>query len=355
MKGLVSFHPVDVRWFDEVATPLVVGDRINPESFLDDAVRQRATAAVCGRFVCGLEDLLAAAAPPETDTEAPLWRKLRSRLETLEHRPDPVAAVAAETVVPELHLEGRPYLVTEGSADGVARLVEEYRTASSDDGVEALALEQLARLDAELARGVEPRDPGGLSQNFNFRRDVLDELRVLFDLPKAARAGEPWRPVGKPPRKATATLADELPWRAVALHARVRPFWVARDVDGLDTVCRACGIAAPAELVPAWRLFGRAVDEFPELRERLGTELERPRDVGAYVAPQDVPAVLDFLSAHGAAVIRAAASHGEGPMAKMLLKKVRECATYAAARGLGYLEASGIAFPHLAEVAPPDL
>ena len=42
---------------------------------------------------------------------------------------------------------------------------------------------------------------------------------------------------------------DEIPWRAVRLHARVVPFWVGRDVDGLETICRAAGVPAPDCLV----------------------------------------------------------------------------------------------------------
>ena len=52
-----------------------------------------------------------------------------------------------------------------------------------------------------------------------------------------------------------------MPWRATWLYARVAPFWIAYEVDGLETVCRAAGIAPPDVLVPAWRPFAEACPE----------------------------------------------------------------------------------------------
>ena len=66
-------------------------------------------------------------------------------------------------------------------------------------------------------------------------------------------------------------------------------------------------------------------------------------------APADVPGVLEFLSAQGGKIIAAAAQFGEGPACAALLRKIKECATYALKHSLGYLEASGI----LPEVETP--
>jgi hypothetical protein len=64
--------------------------------------------------------------------------------------------------------------------------------------------------------------------------------------------------------------------------------------------------------------------------------------VGGFVAPEEVPELLDWMKENGARIIQAAARHNEGPACSLLLKKMRECATYAQRHGLGYLEASGI-------------
>jgi hypothetical protein len=33
MKGVISFHPVDVGFFDDVIVPLVAGKKIDPDPF----------------------------------------------------------------------------------------------------------------------------------------------------------------------------------------------------------------------------------------------------------------------------------------------------------------------------------
>jgi hypothetical protein len=140
-------------------------------------------------------------------------------------------------------------------------------------------------------------------------------------------------------------LFDEGPWRAVKLHARAVPFWQGRDVDGLETICRAAKIEPPACLKPAHALFTEACQEFPGFGESLPMEIAGECGVGAYVQPDEVPDLLDFLNDHGAAMIRVASKYGEGPACTVLLRKIKECAAYARRHRLGYLEASGIPTP----------
>ncbi|HKB14924.1 MAG TPA: hypothetical protein VKF62_02615, partial [Planctomycetota bacterium] len=67
--------------------------------------------------------------------------------------------------------------------------------------------------------------------------------------------------------------------------------------------------------------------------------------------PADVPGVLEFLNAQGGRIIAAAAQLGEGPACGSLLRKIKECMTYAAKHKLGYLEGSGI-LPEVEEPVP---
>jgi hypothetical protein len=117
-------------------------------------------------------------------------------------------------------------------------------------------------------------------------------------------------------------------------------------VDGLATICAMADVRPPDFLGGAGRLFEKAVAKLP-LATTMSRELTEPKDVGAYVEPARVPDLLDFLTMHGARIIRAAARAGEGPLAEGVLRKVKECAVYAEKRGVGYLEASGIAPPEL--------
>ena len=126
------------------------------------------------------------------------------------------------------------------------------------------------------------------------------------------------------------------------MHGRAVPFWIARDVDGLETVCRAADVEPPGCLVPAWRLFARTSEAFPDLRDALSIDLQRTRGVGAFAGPDDVPELLDFLGDQGSRIIQVATRHGEGGRCATLLRKIRECATYAKRHGMGYLEAAGV-------------
>jgi hypothetical protein len=341
MRGTVSFHPVDLSFFDETIQPLLGGGKINPESYVATAERLRQTWVESRRYVDALERLLDELEPPPPPEEGPLWGRIRARLERFDYRPTEASVRVAESVDPELHFHGRPFLITEGSADRVAVFVEEYRSAGDAAAVEALALEQIVHLDPELGRQVEPDDPTPES-GIPYRTELLNGLRAVYDLGRAAETDGAWAGDDGARQPARDALPFELPWRAVTLHSRAVPFWIGREVDGLVTICAAAGIEVPDFVAPAWRLFGDAADRFPGLREALGVELRREREVGAFIAPDDIEALLTFLGDEGARIIQVATRHGEGPTCSTLLRKIRECARYAGNHGMGYLEAIGV-------------
>jgi hypothetical protein len=350
MKGLVSFHPVDLEFFDTIIEPLAAGEKANPEKFLETALVSRAVAWEAWRYKLAIEDYLAMLEPPPPPADGSLWTKVRSRLENLDFKPDPIARLLDERIDPDLHLHGRPYLVTEGSAESVAAMVDEYLAAGHPAESPPLAREQLGKLDPELARAIEPVDAEPLSPDMAYRRELLLLLKEIYDLAASARDNESWGAPGRPRAPAAELLQAELPYRALMLHSRARPFWIARDVDGLETICRTAGVEPPACLSPAWRLFARTCETFPALHESLGYELKRARDIGSFVAPEDIADLLAFLGDSGARIIQAAARHGEGSTCSTLLRKIRECATYAQRHSLGYIEACGIRPIEL----PPD-
>jgi hypothetical protein len=345
MKGFVSFHPADLALFDDLIAPLVAGRKVNPEAFVATAARVRRSGWVARRFSLALQGLATMAEAPKADPHSNLWERLRTNLERMDYRPDAAARIAARTFDPDLHLDGRPFFIGEGSAERVAAAVDDYVDAATEAAAENVAREQLARLDPELRNSVEPVEIPDLTADPNYRSDLLAGLKAIHDLGRAARDGKTWSAGEAPARPAIAALPDELPWRAVAMHARVRPFWIGRDVDGLETICKAAGVPPPSCLSPAWRPFAEGCEAYPALKETLGLELRAARSVGAFVAPGEIDQLLDFLSAHGARIIGAATRAGEGPMATALLRKIKECAVYARKHGLGYLEAGGILPP----------
>ena len=345
MKGYVSFHPIDLSFFDDLIAPLVAGRKVNPDDFLRRAVLLRRNGWVARGFAIAVEQFAAAAVPPTTDPAASPWRRLRANLEKIDYRPDALAAKAALGFDPELHLEGRPFFIAEGSAERVAVAVDAYVAAESETAVAKIARDQVARIDADLAREIGPADIPEPPSDLGYRSDLLRLLTKIHELARLAREGRSFSGDDDASRPATEALPEELPWRALAMHSRGTPFWIARDVDGLETICRAAGVRAPDCLSPAWRVYAEACEAFPLLKESLGLELKRPRDVGAFVSPGEIGELLHFLADHGARIIHAAARGGEGAMATALLRKMKECAVYAQRHRWGYLEASGILPP----------
>jgi hypothetical protein len=324
MQGVISFHPVDPGFFETLVEPLLRGEKVNPETFLEAARRMRRASWVTLRYKVALARWLEEVAPPPPLDEGTLWDRIRTRLERFDYKVPPLSRAAQAAIEPDLHLHGRPFLVTEASPERVAERVAEYVAATGEDGLTSLVLDQLARLDPKLARGVDPEPLEELSKDAAHREALLDDLRALR------------------PSRTRADSSDELAWRIIHLHSRAVPFWIARDVDGLETICDAAGIEPPAGLAPAADLFAGVCAELPELRERLQGELRGPRDLGAYVAPEHVSGILTFLVDHGGRMIQVATRHGSGALCTRVLRKIRECLRFAERHGVGYLEASGV-------------
>ena len=333
MRGIVSFHAVDLEFFDRLIDPLIAGEKVNPEEFLDAGLRARRAEWHVKRYKRALERLLVLLEPPPPP-EGNVWQKLRSRLERLDHKPDPKALLVADKIDPDLHLHGRPFLICEGSTERVSDVVDEYAQAAGEASLDALVLEQLLRIHPRLGAELAPVELVDPVAPLTLRNELLGELKAIHAL---ARRGRDELTAG-----ASAAALDELAWRAVEAHSRAFPFWIGRDVDGLATLCEAAGIEPPAVLAPAWRLFARAIEQLPGLRDALTTELARERDVGAFVAAEDVPELIAFLNTEGARIIQAAARHGVGATCGTLLRKIRECAHHAQRHGRAYLEASGV-------------
>lgn len=342
MRGLIAFLPVRVEFFDDVIGALLAGRKINPDGYVAEALRIRRNLAQARRWPLAIRALVDGAKPPDAAPGSSVWQRVRAQLDRLEYRPDALVRRAKSLFETDLHLEGRPFFVTEGSAERVATVVEAFARAEPDSAADRLARDQLVRIDADLAQAIEPQEPAALEPDLAYRGDLLGGLKTIHDVAWLAREKKEWRTAANASRPAEEALVDEVPWRAVWLQSRSVPFWSARDVDGLETICRASGVPPPDCLVPAWRLFASACDDYPKLKDALHLELAKPRDLGGFVAPAEIGRLLDFLTLQGAKIIGAATRAGEGPAATTLLRKIRECAVYADKTGAGYLEASGI-------------
>lgn len=333
MRGILSFHAVDLEFFDRLIGPLTIGEKINPDAFLESALRVRKAEWHAKRYRRALERLLVLLEPPPPP-EGGMWQKLRSRLERLDYKPDPTALLVAGKVEPDLHLYGRPFLICEKSAERVSDIVEEYTRAAGETSLDSLVLEQLLRIDPSLGARLEPDELTDPVAPLTYRNELLAELKSIYSVARKARDGLAG--------SGSETSLRELAWRAVQVHGRAEPFWIGRDVDGLETLCEAAGVEPPGCLAPAWRLFATAIESVPALRDVLTTDVSHEREVGAFVSADDVPELLDFLNTDGARIIQVATRHGVGATCGTLLRKIRECAHHARRHGRAYLEASGV-------------
>ncbi len=342
MQGTISFHPIRVDVFERLIEPLVGGEKVNPEDYLDAALGLRQATWHAQGISAALERVLKEMKPPPLPSAGTAWEKIRARLERFDHKVDPLARLASRLVEPDLHLRGRPFFITEGSVQRVADVVDDYLAAGDGPAVESLAREQLIRLDRELGKQLVSEEVPPLPPAMSYRSELLRSLQELHDLARAARRGTSWGAALDVREPALGVLVRELPHRALWFHSRVVPFWTAENVDGLETVCRAAGVLPPPCLLSARSLFARTCGEFPALGDALHVELDSDRDLGAFVAPRDVPELLDFLTLQGGRIIQVATRHGAGDVCASVLRKIKECAAYAARHEMGYLEASGI-------------
>ena len=355
MKGLVSFHAFDPSFTDDVIVPLWNGTRINPEPWLLEGCSLLNRAWRTAAWKQTMLDMLAArpeeVVPETSDRKARMLNPFRKSVAKLFTPVDRNTERFKALVQPGLHLDGRPFFIAEESSSAAIRMVDEYRKARDDEAVDALVREQLIRLDPLLARTIRPIEGPSAPSALVCRANLLDALKSVHALGRAFREGVVWRGSitdGKSPAEA----ARLLPWFSAAMHARLRPFWDAEDVDGLVSIAQAAGVEPTPVLQSPLPLFQdlKPVDARPMT---LGRGLDGPRSTGAWVPPEDVPRLIDWLQAEGAAIIRTAAEHDEGSRVRTLLQKIRECAAYAARQNFGYLEAVDVHPPHWGD--PPVL
>jgi molybdopterin converting factor small subunit len=344
MKGVISFHPVDPGFFETLVEPLVRGEKTNPEVFLQSALRMRRAAFVTRRYREAMELQLELLEPPPPPEAGSTWDKVKSRLERFDYRVPALARVVAEKIEVELTLRGRPFLITERAVDRVVTLVADYTDTQGEEALRAIALDQLKRVDASLVKDLEPENLEEPGRDSLYRDTLLRELREVHDWARELREGDTVSLMPASSRR----RPDAIPWRIIHLHSRAVPFWYAKGVDGLEGVCRAAGLEPPSCLAHASYAFAGISGALPEGTEIWPARSDESRELGAYVAPRDVPELLAYLVDNGARIIQVATRHGEGPACSNLLRKIRECAKFAEEFGVGYLEASGI-YPVLEE------
>src|SRR5262245_14123573 len=121
MKGVLSFHPVDVGFFDDVIAPQIAGKKIDPDPFIAKVLPMRRYRWEVRRYASSIETLLETAGPVKPQREDSVLKKIKTHLEAFDYRPDQATRLVVKANDRHLQPHGRPSLLTDTTASPSAR------------------------------------------------------------------------------------------------------------------------------------------------------------------------------------------------------------------------------------------
>ncbi|MGE0322960.1 MAG: hypothetical protein AB7K71_01930 [Polyangiaceae bacterium] len=285
-----SFHPVDQALIDEAILPYLLGERDEIDELLSQAVR---IAQV--RFRANAIGLGALKAdPPEA------WKGM-------------------------LHVWGRPFLVTQETTAGIARVIDAYLEATPEHA-EEIARSELDALQPGFSARVVPSTSGNLPPPSELRAQITYRCDVLRACVSGLREGKAEITVGDRDFEPASLVGRELMDVSLELAANLRPGWMSR------------GYTWPSHLIGDFRfapntsLVKRAVSELPSALWCAESGIIENYMVGGYVPADRVGALRKSVSE---------VEDEDGDLA-LDLKKLSEALADAELRGLPFAEATEI-------------
>src|SRR5262245_63308057 len=153
----ISYHPVDVAFLRDRVAPYVRGkgnlDDVIPDMGRIEKVRGRA-----GAWALKVVDIYHKEVQRQRDAEEFARSAARSAVAGKSvARPKKVPARPLPGWFdPDLHVWGRPFFITARTPEEVSDRIDRYCAAGSDAEVDALAREEVARLNPTLAQRMGP-------------------------------------------------------------------------------------------------------------------------------------------------------------------------------------------------------
>jgi hypothetical protein len=334
----VSYHPVDLELVLRLAR-YVAG-----QGAIDELVDR----------ACGLElrrfraKAWALALINVQHAEHDAWREAAARKGKSKGKTkkagDGAPAMRTVRVDSNLHVWGRPFLITAEEPPAVSAAIDSYLAATTNGEVDSLARQAIKRIAPGLEREVKPDLESGPPAKKELPGIVLRDLDVLPEVYEAARRGKrtmtlPSGDSADPKR----VLASSLPMLVLAFAARFRPGWMDRGYVWPSLLMQEAKLAPQKFFEPPRALFGPLLEELPpSLGKQLSPTITENYMVGGLVPAERVPELRRLLLDKREAVLAKPRTEGWEEECLVSLRKIDEALADAEQRGLPLAEATEV-------------
>jgi hypothetical protein len=248
----------------------------------------------------------------------------------------PPAGLLPEWFDSDLHIWGRPFFITAETPEEVSEVIDRYCAAPSPEQVDAIAREELARLNPKLVTRVKPPRTRSGPTDAAIARSLLANLDLARSWLKLKAAGEPFVDEDGDEHDPAEAFVHNFPLMAVAFAAKLRPGWMARGLVWPTLMMGRAGLTPGRYFDSPSPLFGGLRRTFPQLDEALNETIVCNYELGGHVAPKGVRTLRRVLNEARDQIIEKL-GYGETE-----LRKIDEALYDAARRRLGFIEAAEI-------------
>ncbi len=295
----ISYHPVDLEFFEDGLLQYLVGDTDLGTLAAEATERERLRA------------------------RAKEWALLALKVDR-------------ERVGAHLRVWGRPFLIAAEEPAGVSREIDRYLAARTIDQVDAIARDNFTQLGLEVPPGVDFAVP----DDDTLTATAMGDLAALPGIIRALRKGETCTlPSGKKADPAD-VLRNSFPLVVMQFASRFRPGWMDRGHVWPTHLLSQAKLPTAEFFEPAWALFGGV------LAKRVGGSLRATIDqnytVGGFVRANRVPALRKLFQTEQKAILAGPRSEGWEDEARVSLRKLDEALADAEHRKFAFLEASEV-------------
>jgi hypothetical protein len=330
----VSHHPLDLRFLEGTLLPAL---RTGGGEGLDDlrahALRLARVRYVAKAWALGatkVEEPSAPLAPRVVTPKPSFMSRLLGRGERHEAAPAPMPPERTSRFDSDLHVWGRPFLVTADAPADISRQIDAWLEVAPDDA-DDLARAMLDGLERGLASRVEPELEGGMPTDEQFASFVAAALDPCREVLAAIDEGRTFRTADGDEVDPLDVAAQELPFALLRVASWFRPGWMDRGHVWPSLVLPKAGLAAPFEPLD---VLASLRDAHPSLPAATKTTIALNYEVGGMLPADRVPHVLREIETRREAIADEASATSA--------RKLVEALSDAAARGLAFVEATEI-------------
>jgi hypothetical protein len=334
----VSYHPVDLELVLRLAR--YVAGQGSIEELVDRACGlelRRFRAKAWGLALINVQHA-------EHDAWREAARKGKTKSKTKKKADDAPVAMRTVRVDSNLHVWGRPFLITADEPPEVSTTIDSYLAATTNGEIDSLARQAIKRIAPGLEKELKPELEGGPPAKKELPGIVLRDLDVLPEVYEAARRGKrtmtlPSGDSADPKR----VLASSLPLLVLAFTARFRPGWMDRGTVWPSLLMQEARLAPRGFFDPPRALFGALLEELPSsVGKQLSATITENYMVGGLVPAERVPELRRLLLDKREALLGKPRKEGWEEECLVSLRKIDEALADAEERGLPFAEATEV-------------